>query len=325
MPVRIGPHRPRSGTTVSSMHAPVIVAGEALIDIVTSRTGTAEHVGGSPANVAIGLSRLGHRTRLATHVAHDERGERILAALAEEDVEVTDRSADAERTPTAQANLDDHGAATYTFDLTWEIDPGLEVAPGTHFHTGSIAGTMRPGADDLVTVVERARETGTVSYDPNARPKIMLTAASVLEQIERLAALADVVKASDEDIEWLYDGLSLEDALRRWQGLGVPLGLITRGGDGALVCLGDEIRHVGLGAADVVDTVGAGDSFMAGLISGLLDLGYLGDTEARERLRGASIDDLEPALNRALAAAAITVSRAGANPPRRDELDPAYA
>lgn len=307
------------------MHAPVTVAGEALIDIVTSRHGTAEHVGGSPANVAIGLSRLGHPTRLATFVAHDDRGERILAALADEDVEVTDGSTDADRTPTAQAQLDDTGAATYTFDLTWELDPELSVAPGTHFHTGSIAGTLTPGADDLVTVLERTRTTGTVSYDLNARPKIMGSPDAVLPQMERLVGLSDVAKASDEDVEWLYPGSPLEDALRRWRSLGAAVGVITLGGEGALVFVGDEIRHLSLGTVQVVDTVGAGDSFMAGLVSGLLDVGLLGDAAARERLRLAPVDDIRPAVDRAMACAAITVARAGANPPRREELDAVYA
>ena len=95
---------------------------------------------------------------------------------------------------------------------------------------------------------------------------------------------------------------------------------ITRGGKGALVCVGGEIHSVGLPAVEVVDTVGAGDSFMAGLLSGLLDADLLGDADARERLKAADWATIEPAVSRALACAAITVARAGANPPRRDEL-----
>ncbi|MDO5711596.1 MAG: PfkB family carbohydrate kinase [Micrococcales bacterium] len=302
------------------MPAPVIVAGEALIDIVVSRRGEAEHVGGSPTNVAIGLTRLGHPTSLATHIGTDERGERISEALAAEHVALAPGSTTAQRTPTATALLGDDGAATYAFKLEWQLDPQLPVPDGAHVHTGSIGAILQPGATAVKEILQRVGETHTISYDPNARPQLMGHAQDVRAQVDDLVALSDVVKASDEDVEWLYPHKSLEDTLRHWVALGATLGVITRGGQGALVYIGGQIHRVALPPVEVTDTVGAGDSFMAGLLSGLLDAELLGGADARERLEQADFPTIEPALARALACAAITVSRAGANPPRRDEL-----
>lgn len=302
------------------MHDPVIVAGEALIDIVVSRTGEAEHVGGSPANVAIGLARLDHPAQLACHIGTDERGRRIEQHLAGEQVQLFPGSTAAERTPTATALLGPDGAATYAFKITWELDPELPVPPGVHFHTGSIAATLPPGGDAVRDVAARIRDTSTISYDPNTRPQLMGHPEDVRDRVEELVRLADVVKASDEDMEWLYEGRQLEDVLRHWADLGVPLAIATRGGKGALVLVQGELHSASLPAVEVVDTVGAGDSFMSGILSGLLDVGLLGGPEARARLRTADWAQIQPAVARGLACAAITVSRAGANPPRRGDL-----
>ena len=302
------------------MELPVLVIGEALIDIVIPFSGdTVEHVGGSPANVAIGLARLGHTAQLATHIGTDARGQRIAALLASEQVRLAPGSDRADRTPTAAAHLDVTGAATYEFDLDWQLDPELELEAG-HVHTGSIAATLQPGGEAVAAAVARARQTATVSYDPNARPSIMLRPELVRDEIESLVAASDVVKASDEDIAWLYPGRSLEEVLTSWANLGPQVCAVTRGGEGALVLVQEEFHRLPAPATVVVDTVGAGDSFMSGLVSGLLDAGLLGGVEARERLAEAGWDQVAPAVARALACAAITVSRAGANPPTRAEL-----
>jgi fructokinase len=144
----------------------------------------------------------------------------------------------------------------------------------------------------------------------------------VRPRIEAFVALADVVKASDEDIAWLYPDRYVPDVLRQWGMLGASLTVVTRGGEGALYAL----HHVGSVATcdargeGLVDTVGAGDSFMAGLLSGLLDAGLLGSVEARERLSSASLEDVWPAVERAVTTGGITVSKAGAYSPGRDEL-----
>jgi fructokinase len=300
-----------------------LVIGESLIDVVQHPGGSIqEHVGGSPANVAVGLARLGHEVAFATVVGDDERGARITSHLAEEGISLTEGSLGAQPTSAATSTLDATGAATYSFDLTWDM-PMLPPLEGLgHVHTGSIAATLEPGASAVLTAIQAARPGATISYDPNVRPSLMVDPHEVRAKIEALIGLSDVVKASDEDIAWLYDGSPVPDVLRLWGRLGPALTVVTRGSDGAVVALSisGELSSVDARSVEVVDTVGAGDSFMAGLLSGLLENGFLGGTEARERLRSASLADVLPAVDRALACAAITVSRPGADPPRRAEL-----
>jgi len=304
------------------MSSEVMVIGEALIDIVIPMEGTpSEHVGGSPANVAIGLARLGHRTQLATHVGTDARGERIAALMATEEVGLSPTSLTAERTPTAAAHLDAAGVASYQFDLDWQLDPAsVDVPAGGHVHTGSIAATLSPGGAAVAEIITAARTHATVSYDPNARPTLMGNPDSARPVIEHLISLSDVVKASEEDAAWLYPGQPVDDVLRHWAELGPALCAITQGGSEAVVLLAGELHRLPTLPTVVADTVGAGDSFMAGLISGLLDAGLLGGMDARSRLDAATWDEVLPAVQRALACAAITVSRVGANPPTRAEL-----
>lgn len=303
----------------------VLVIGEALIDAVR-RAGSApaEHVGGSPANVAFGLGSLGHDVRLATWFGPDERGARIQAACAARSVRLVEGSDGAAHTSVAQATLDAQGQASYHFDLTWAVPDLAGIDPVDHVHTGSIAATIEPGGSQVVEVIRRLRAQATVSYDPNMRPSLMGSPDEVRARVEDLIALSDVVKASDEDIQWLYPGAFLPDVLRLWGELGAAVAVITRGGQGAVYVVRSattaEVTTVPAKATTVIDTVGAGDSFMAGLVSGLLDAGYLGGPDARERLRAAGIDDLRPCVDRATATSGVTVGHAGAYAPTRAEL-----
>lgn len=303
--------------------ARVLVAGEALIDVVRRPDRSVEaHVGGSPLNVAVGLARLGHDTELATHIAGDPYGALIVGHLAQDDVQLTPGSDTAAQTSTAQATLAQDGSASYEFDIDWRFEQELTPDFG-HFHTGSIAAVLQPGAIQVEQAIRAARAHATVSFDPNARPSLMGNPHDARAQIEQLIGLSDVVKASDEDIAWLYGkDASLDAVLTLWGQLGPSLTVVTRGPSGARVHLArtGEFADVAGVSVDVVDTVGAGDSFQAGLISGLLDAGLLGGPVARAALRGASLQDVLPAAERAIACSAVTVSRAGANPPRREEL-----
>jgi len=300
-----------------------LVIGESLIDIVQRTEGSAEeHVGGSPANVAVGLARLGHEVIFATQIGDDDRGSRIVALCEREGISLTAGSVGGRRTSSATATLDRTGAATYSFDLGWELTVSPSLDGVGHVHTGSVGATVEPGASAVLTTIQSAHASATVSYDPNARPSLMGDPHEVRAKMEQLVGLSDVVKASDEDIAWLYPGVPLPDVLRLWGQLGPALMVVTRGDRGAVVELGlaGELTSVDAPVVDVVDTVGAGDSFMAGLLSGLLEADLLGGVHARERLRSASLGDVLPAVARALACAAITVSRAGANPPALAEL-----
>lgn len=312
----VGPHGPQPGA--------VLTVGEALVDVVVPHGGgeRQSHVGGSPANVAIGLAALDHDSRLTAYLGHDAAGRRVQEHLLDADVVLTPGSTDAPRTSTATAHLDADGVATYQFDLVWQVGP-QDLSGVGHLHTGSIATTLEPGASGVLAVMSRARAGATVSYDPNCRPTIMGDPHAVRSRIEECIGRSDVVKASVEDVDWLYgDGAEVAEVAELWGRLSPELVVVTRGGDGALVHLPRRAVTVELDApaVDVVDTVGAGDSFMAGLLSGLLDAGLLGSPEARERLREADLDDVAPALRRALACASWTVARAGAAAPTRTNL-----
>jgi len=300
-----------------------LVLGEALIDIVRRHDGsTSEHVGGSPLNVALGLAALDEAVDFATRYGDDERGRRIAQTLADGGVHPLPGSAEAVRTSTAVAMIDENAAATYEFDLVWDLPSTPVSAQTVHLHTGSIAAVLEPGGSEVVAALEVAREGSTISYDPNVRLQIMTDLDAARVRIEQIIALSDVVKASDEDVAALYPGHAVPDVLRAWGTLGAALVIVTRGREGvvASVTATGEVVSEPTRATRVEDTVGAGDSFMAGLLSGLLERGLLGGPGSRARLAAASLADIRPALERGLATSAITVGRAGAYAPSRTEL-----
>ncbi|MGB3956148.1 MAG: carbohydrate kinase [Brooklawnia sp.] len=302
--------------------AAVLCVGEALIDVVSRGSGSREYVGGSPLNVACGLARLGHPTSFASWWADDDRGRRIAGHAADHGLLVVAGSDGAERTSTALARLDADGQASYEFDLDWQLPPMASTESSGHLHLGSIGATLPPGADDVLALARQLHGRATVSYDPNVRPAIMGAAADVLGRIEELVGLSDAVKASSEDLEWLYPGVPPVEAAARWLARGPALVVVTRGAVGSLTWFATEPapRESAAQRVPVVDTVGAGDSFMAGLLSGLLDAGLLGRPDAGDRLRQAGWAVVGPAIDRAIQTSAITVTHSGAYSPTRAEL-----
>lgn len=298
-----------------------LIIGEALVDVVERAGETPqEHPGGSPANVAYGLARLGREVELATWIGKDPRGAVIRTHLAVGGVRLTPGYNGATRTPTSIARIGADGSAQYEFDLEFQVpevhlDSGVAVV-----HTGSIGATTAPGADAIAEIVAAAREYSTITYDPNVRPTLMGTAEEAKRRVEPLVAAADVVKVSDEDLRWLYPDTVEEDVIRRWAREGNAIVVLTRGGAGAFAATSSGLEvEVRAPQVDVVDTVGAGDSFMSALLDALWRADLLG-AERRERLHAITRDTLEAAMAWAVSAAAITVSRAGANPPTRAEL-----
>ncbi|WP_062377933.1 carbohydrate kinase family protein [Demequina pelophila] len=297
----------------------ILVIGECVLDVVESEDGAvAAHPGGSPANVAVGLARLDQDVTLLTELGDDAPGRQIAAHLDESGVATV---ADGDRTPQARARLRADGSAEYDFDIAWTLAPdaGDAIGAAQHVHTGSIASHIPPGAEAVAAIVAARRDGATVSYDPNVRPSLVGDREATLARTARLVGLSDVVKASDEDIDWLFPGVEVEDALRAWTQAGPPLAVATLGGAGSVASLRGEILRVGPVSVEVVDTVGAGDSYMAALLDGLERAGLLGPA-GRERLATVDPDVVEDVLERAARAAAITVSRAGANPPTLPEL-----
>ena len=291
----------------STTERDVLVMGETIIDIVDRDGILTEHVGGSPANVALTLGRLGHRVRLVTDIAADERGQRARAHLAESHVEVISR--DAERTPTALARIQADGSADYTFDIAW--DPATpEVGGAVHVHVGSIAAFLSPGVDKVRDLLGTLPAGVTSSFDPNIRPSIIGPHHEALEQFEALASISDVVKLSDEDALWLYPSENPAGVIARLLALGVRLAIVTRGGDGLLLASRQASIAMPAASITVADTIGSGDSAMGAIIDGV----------RREGLGGLSAPTLRRIGDWAASVAGVTTSRAGANPPWLREL-----
>lgn len=309
-----------------------VVIGEALVDVVpapdapdaTGGSGTRDLPGGSPANVALTLGRLGHRPTLVTSLADDERGRLVRGWLEGSGVDVVASVPASGRTSSATVRLDATGSATYDFDLAWDLPADVlaqRVAGAGVVHAGSIATVLDPGADVVEDALRSARGRALVSFDPNARPTITPDVDAVRERVERIVAACDLVKVSDEDLAWYFPGVPPLEAARRWAGLGAALVVVTFGGDGAAAVSASgavEVRVPGV-AVDVVDTVGAGDTFMGALLDALARLGAVG-AHARDRLDALTPEQVEEALRWSARAAAVTVSRPGADPPTREEL-----
>jgi fructokinase len=303
------------------MHRDVLVVGEALVDIVHAADGsTVEHPGGSAANVAVALARLGRPVRFATAWADDERGAVLAEHLAAAGVELAADPHVLDRTATAAATLGADGAATYVFDLEWRLGQvPTEPAPLV-VHACSLGAVLEPGADAVLDLVERLREVATISYDVNARPAITGTGPEVVSLVERMAARSDLVKASDEDLAHLYPALPLAEAAAALRELGPAAVVVTRGGDGATWFGSGDPVEVASQQVSVADTIGAGDTFGAAVVDALWERGRLG-AEGRAALRDLPPAEVAEVLAHAARAAAVTVSRPGADPPYRRELD----
>ena len=310
MTVQSGPH--------------ILAIGEALIDVVITHEQPdfpVEIPGGSPANVALTLGRLDRPVALATWIGLDERGRLIDFHMYDSCVHVTGASRGASHTSTALARLDESGAASYTFDLEWAPAPPITVPPTAQIiEAGSISAIIEPGASAVLDALTRGREHALVCFDPNARPSIMGEPEAALASLERFIALADVVKVSDEDIEWLTGGASIDEVVDRWLGMGPSLVVVTRGKHGSLAVTSSGVHFTKTPSdVKVVDTVGAGDSFMGGMIDAMWGMGLRG-ADARDALRSLPEEQVHAIIDRASAISDVTVSRKGANPPWAHEL-----
>ncbi|MGE2723535.1 carbohydrate kinase family protein [Mycolicibacterium pulveris] len=300
-----------------------LVIGEALIDIV-ERDGrvTGEYVGGSPLNVAVGLSRLGRRVDFLTHIGDDERGRRIAEHVKHSGAQLVSGSMTAQRTPTARATLDADGSAQYVFDIEWQLTGTPEVAPPLVAHTGSIAAVLEPGCRAAAALVDTYHPAATVTFDPNVRPALIEDGDAARGRIDRLVERSDVVKASDEDMRWIDASGTPEQIAQTWLGLGPSIVAVTMGDRGAFALCAAGAVHVPALQVEVVDTVGAGDAFMSGLIDALWSLDLLG-AERRRDLARITTETLTEVVHTAALSSALTVARAGADLPDRDTRDTA--
>jgi len=289
----------------------VYVVGEALIDIVHLDGGKSEHPGGSPTNVAYGLGLLGVDTTLLSHFGNDDRGRVLVRHVESAGVRIAPESLSADRTSTAAAEIDDSGSARYVFDIDWSLPESVIVPPVSIIHTGSIATFLEPGASAVRRLLAAASGAALITYDPNIRPALVGEHSSAVATFEATARLSTVVKLSDEDAYWLYPEEKIEDTLNRILKLGPVLAVATRGGNGSLLFTHDVRVELPSARVNVVDTIGAGDTYMASLIDSLLHLDPAQLNSADLRTMG----------ERASVAAGITVSRPGAALPNRAEVD----
>jgi fructokinase len=298
-----------------------LIIGESLVDVVATASGAPhEYAGGSAANVAVALARLGRPVRLATSYADDRHGRLVADHLAGAGVDLAADPHVIPRTSTAKATLDTTGAARYEFDIDWRLGVLAADLVPLVVHTCSLAAVLAPGADDVLAALARLRGHATVTYDINARPAVTGTTAGVVARVEAVAAMADLVRASDEDLAAFYPEWTLVEAATHLLGLGPAAVVVTRGGEGAFWLDGLGLVEIASRPVTVVDTIGAGDTFGAALIDALWDRDLLGSGQ-RSSLRSLNRGQVAEILTHAARAAAVTVSRPGADPPWRHELD----
>ena len=292
----------------------VWVCGEVLIDELPSGA----VVGGGPANTAKALARLGHEVAYIDGISTDAYGVKARAELAADGVNLS--LAMTSDLPTAVAVLTlaaDGGAsyvfkldktATFDFNSSWLPDPS-RYKPQV-LHIGTLATLVQPGADVLFDWALACADFAPVVFDPNIRPQVMSDRAKYVALVEKWIGISSVVKLSDDDFEWLYPGKSPESIANQWLQGGAALVVMTRGADGLIGYTSDGVVEVAGEKVNVVDTVGAGDTVGAIVVQGLITDGLL-------NMRGSVLKDV---LHRAAVAAAITCSRAGAQPPYAHEI-----
>lgn len=307
----------------------ILCCGEALIDMiptptVSGRDGFVPCSGGAVFNTAIALGRLGATVGMVTGISTDMFGQQLLTDLKASNVE-TDLVVHSDRPTTlAFVQLVDGQARYAFFD---ENSAGKMLRPEdmpklpdrvTVLFMGGISLAVEPGANAYAELVAQQRGQRLLMLDPNIRPGFIRDAAAYRDRIHRLMALSDIVKISDEDLDWLVaDDSSLETRVKALMSLGPSLVIVTKGKDGAEGWLSNGAQASAPGRmVTVVDTVGAGDTFNAAILAHLSEHGLL----SRSALQDLTAENLQIALNFGIAAASITVARRGANPPWAHEL-----
>jgi fructokinase len=304
---------------------PIVVVGEALVDVVVPAEGeTTSAVGGSPLNVAVGLARLEVPALLITRVGEDEYGRWIADHVRESGAELSATAVvPGTTTSTATARLDEEQVARYEFDLVWDLDHHV-LPEARALHVGSLGATLLPGRRAVDDLVRQAQELDLfVSYDPNVRPSFVTDPAEAWHDVAEIASRSRLVKVSEDDLEVLRPGVPHEDLARELlRGGTTELVVVTHGADGASAYAPDFGVEVSARPVEVVDTVGAGDAFMAGLLAALSDWDVYADGPGA--LDAMDEDRVALLLRGAIAVAAVTCSRRGANPPTRRELPPTW-
>ncbi|MFD1936854.1 carbohydrate kinase [Nonomuraea mangrovi] len=306
----------------------IVSCGEALVDLVPRQDGEsyAARPGGSPANVAAGLGRLGVEVALLARIADDGFGRLLRAHLTDSRVDLSIAVRADEPTTLAVVTLGAQGAAEYAFyvegsaDGAWRPDQLPPELPGSaccvHV-SGSLALAVPAMGDTLESLLLRERARRTLTLDPNLRPRLARDPALLRARLDRWIGLVDLVKVSSDDLAWLAPSEPVETVAARWRERGPALVVVTRGAAGVHALGPDGPVDLPARQVRVADTVGAGDAFMSGLLAAL----FRDDRLARDRLATIPVDTLTAALTYAQRVAALTCTRVGAEPPWRHEMD----
>jgi fructokinase len=294
------------------------VCGEVLIDLLPGTPERVAVVGGGPANTAKALARLGHDVHFIDGISTDDYGQSARAELLADEVKLDLALTSDKPTCLAIVSLGADGGATYEFKIdgtaTFDFDLKWLPDPSTHkpsvLHIGTLVTIIEPGASVLYDWVLQVAEFAPIVFDPNIRPSVMGDRDLYQAAVEKWTAISSVIKVSDDDLAWLFPGQKYEDVAMRWVKDGAQLVVVTRGANGSIGFTESGSEEAAGVKVDVVDTVGAGDTVGAIIVEAMVQDGILS-------LQG---EGLKKVLTRAAAAAAITCSRAGAQPPYKHEL-----
>ena len=297
----------------------VWVTGEVLIDLIPDGSDRTPIVGGGPANTAKALSNLGIDTQFIDGVSTDDYGQMAKDELVASGVKLDYVKYSDKPTCLAIVSLSDSGSASYefvientaTFDFTLNWLPNPQSERPSLLHIGTLATAIEPGASVLFEWAQSVAKVAPIVFDPNIRPAVIGDREQYVMQVERWVSISSAVKVSDEDIKWLYPSLEIEQVVNNWLAKGPSLVVVTYGDKGLAGYRVGEKVSVDTVKVVVADTVGAGDTAGAILVEAIVKDGL-------DTLNGVM---LEMMLKRAAKAAAITVSRSGANPPTLKEIE----
>ena len=297
----------------------VWVTGEVLIDLIPEGSERKPIVGGGPANTAKALAKLGIEAQFIDGISSDKYGQMAKDELVASSVKFDYVKYSDKPTCLAIVSLSDSGSASYefvientaTFDFTSDWLPNPQSERPSLLHIGTLATAIEPGAAVLFEWAQSVAKVAPIVFDPNIRPAVIGDRKQYVMQVERWVSISSAVKVSDEDLRWLYPSLEIDQVVNNWLAKGPSLIVVTYGGKGLAGYRIDEKVSVDAVKVAVADTVGAGDTVGAIVVEAIV----------KDGLNTLSGVRLEMMLKRAAKAAAITVSRSGANPPTLKEIE----